>query len=210
MIETRIERKLASLMCVIFATHLVMFLYGMYAGAIMYKIGPKVFNIGNVILDLPIISCTFIIASNKNLFVTPAARIASWIFFGLQTFSLFNTLCYIVFDNNIPGLIGSTANLFFPIIFACSIIWFYASLRMWLPLKIVSIISALPPIASGILLYQVVDKDFSDDLMPIYDAIGTTVMINAALYAIALILSIIWAARKPLAPHAQSNPIDII
>lgn len=53
-------------MSVIFATHLVALLYGMYAGAIMYDLGPKVFNIGNIILDLPLIICAFIIASKKS------------------------------------------------------------------------------------------------------------------------------------------------
>lgn len=207
---TQFNKKLATLMCVIFGTQLVALLYGMYAGAIMYDIGPKVFNIGNIILDVPIIVCAFMIASKKSLFLTNSARCASWVYFGLQAFSLFNILCYTIFDNNIPGIIGPTTHIVFPLIYAGSTMWFYASLQMWMPVKISGIISALPSIVSGILLYQVVGKDYSEDLLPIFDAIGTTVIISAVLYAIALILSIVWSLRKPKAPHVQSNPIDII
>lgn len=208
--ETQLNKKLATLMCVIFATHLVALLYGMYAGTIMHNIGPKVFNIGNIILDVPIIICAFIIASKKKLFLTNIAKYASWLFFGLQSFSLFNLLCYTFFDNNIPGLIGPTAHIVFPLIFVCSTVWFYASLHLWMPVKVSGIISALPSIVSGILLYQVVGKDYSDDLLPIYEAIGTNVIFSAILYVIALILSMVWALKKPKAPHVQSNPIDII
>lgn len=207
---TQFNKRLATLMSVIFATHLVALLYGMYAGAIMYDLGPKVFNIGNIILDLPLIICAFIIASKKSLFLTNSAKCASWVYFGLQTFSLFNLLCYTIFDNNIPGVIGPTTHIVFPLIYACTTVWFYASLHLWMPVKISGIISALPAIVSGVLLYQVVSKDYSDDLLPIFDAIGTTVIISAVLYAIALILSIIWALRKPIAPHVQSTPIDLI
>lgn len=208
--ETQINKRLAILMCVIFATHLAALLYGMYAGAIMYDLGAKIFNVGNIILELPIIICAFLIASEKKLFRTPEARIASWVFFGFQSFNLFNMLYYCIWDNNIFGIVGPSAHIIWPVVFAGSSIWFYVSLKMWSPVKISSIISALPPIVSGILLYQVVGKDYADDLLPIFNAIGTTVLISAILYAITLILSIIWALKKPLAPHVQSNPIDLI
>jgi len=81
---------------------------------------------------------------------------------------------------------------------------------MWSPLKIVGIISALPPIVSGTLLYQVVGKDYSENLLSIFDAIGTTVWISAILYALALILSIIWALKKRIAPSMQNDFIDAI
>ena len=210
MSETHSNKKLATLMCVIFATNLVALLYGIYGGAIMYDFGLKVFNIGNIILDVPIIVCAFIIASKKNLFLTNSAKCASWVYFGLQTFSLFNILCYTIFDNNIPSIIGPTSHIIFPLILACSAVWFYASLHMWMLVKIFGIISALPAIVSGILLYQVVGKDYSDDLLPIFDAIGTTAIISVVLYAVALFLSIVWAFRKPIAPHVQSTPLDII
>lgn len=208
--EAQSNKKLATLMCVIFAANIVALLYGMYAGAIMYNIGPTVFNIGYVILDMPIIVCAFVVASKKNLFLTNRAKCATWVYFGLQTFSLLNILCYTIFDNNVPGIIGPSAHIIFPLIYACSTVWFYASLHMWTPVKITGIISALPAIVTGILLYQVVGKDYSDDLLPIFDAIYTTDIISVILYAIALILSVVWAFRKPIAPHVQSNPIDII
>lgn len=43
--ETQSNKKLATLMCVIFATNLVALLYGIYGGAIMYDFGAKVFNL---------------------------------------------------------------------------------------------------------------------------------------------------------------------
>lgn len=206
----RIDKKLAILMCVIFSTHLIELIYGVYAGSIMYNFGAKVFSIGRIIFDLSVIVCAYVIASKKVLYLTERAKIASWVFFGLQIFRLFNILCYTVFDNNVSVIIGPAANIIFSCIFACSTVWFYASLHMWAPAKIFGIISALPPIASGILVYQIVAKDYSEDLLPIFDAIATTAWISAALYTIALILSIIWALRKPFYPNVQSNPIDII
>lgn len=208
--ETQKHKKLAILMCVIFATHLVALIFGMFAGTIMYNMGPKVFYIGKIILELPIIISALLIATRKDLILTISAKVATWTFFGFQTFGLINILCYFICDNNIYGIIGQSAHILLPVLYACSAIWFYAALQMWLPLKITAIISAIPPIASGILLYQVAGKDYSDDLMPLINAISTTACISAALYAISLILSIVWIFIKPLAPHAKSNPINII
>jgi len=64
--NTPINKKLATLMCFIFGTHLASLLYGMYAGLIMTEIGPKVFNIGNLIHEIPIIICAFLIATNNH------------------------------------------------------------------------------------------------------------------------------------------------
>ena len=207
--ESYINKKLATLISIVFATHLVSLVYGMYAGAIMYKLTPVIFNVGNMILDLPIIIAAYIIASKKALYRTSTAKLFSWIFFGLETFGLLNLLAYVVFDNNLSGLMGTSAHIIFPIIFAASTILFYATLPMWKPVKIVGIISALPSIANGILLFQIVGKDYSEDFLPIFNALGTIVWVNLVLNAAALILSIIWALKKPVVPSMKQT-IDAI
>lgn len=189
---------------------MIALVYGMFAGTIMYKMTPAIFNAGNLILDLPIIIAAFIIASHKDLYKTNFAKLFSWIFFGFQTFSLLNLLSYMVIDNNLSGIMGSSAHIVFPLVFAVSTALFYATLRMWPPVKIVGILSVLPSIANGIFLYQVVGKDYSEDLLPIFDAIGTTLWVNLVLYAVALILSIIWALKKPVAPSMRAQTIDAI
>lgn len=208
--ESYNNKKLATLICIIFATHLVALVYGMYAGAIMYRLPPVIFNVGNMILDLPIIISAYIIASQKDLYATSTAKLFSWIFFGLQSFGLLNFLSYVVFDNNLSGLMGSSAHIIFPIVYAASTVLFYATLRMWNPVKIVGILSTLPSIINGIFLFQVVGKDYSEDLLPIFNAIGTTSWVNMGLYAAALILSIIWALKRPVVPSMRSQTIDAI
>lgn len=210
MSDSPTERKLGTLLCVIFATHFISILYGIYGGAFIYKLGQSFFSIGNIILSLPIIISAFLISSNPQISSTRNSRIFSWIFFGLQTFSLFNWLCYLIFDNNIPGCIGDTSQILFPIIYAASTILFYVNLRMWKPIMIVGCFSAIPSIINGLLIYQIAGKDFSEDLMTIYNAIGSISIISAVLYLASLILSIIWTIKKPKTPSAQTNPIDLI
>lgn len=81
---------------------------------------------------------------------------------------------------------------------------------MWKPIMIVGCFSAIPSIINGLLIYQIAGKDFSEDLMTIYNAIGSISIISAVLYLASLILSIIWTIKKPKTPSAQTNPIDLI
>ena len=209
--ESYINKKLATLISIVFATQLVALVYGMYAVDIMYKLDitskltPVIFNVGNMILYLPIIIAAYIIASQKDLYRNSTAKLFSWIFFGLETFGFLDLLSYVVFDNNLSGLMGSSGHIIITNIYATFTILFYATLPMWNPVKIAGIISGLPSIVIGILRFQIVSKGYSEDVWSIIDTIETIVWVKLVLKATALILSIIWASKKPVVPSMKQT-----
>lgn len=191
-----INKKLAGLMCIIFATHLLTLLYNSFGWLVMSTPDKNVYNIIHVILIFPILIAAYLIATKENLFITKAAKITSMLFFGIQIFYILNNLCNMFFGNYILGLIGNFANITIQSLFLIITVLFYILLPLWKPVKTLGVISTILSIVPGVLFILPKCMESTNSFGGLFYAVGTTVWIEVLLYAAALILSIIWASRK--------------
>lgn len=156
------------------------------------------------------------IATNKSVRPAISGRIGAYILSLL--FAIFTVNLIISFaDINIFNLIGKYSGIVVSLIEAVAAALLFFSIKAWLPVKISATIYWLPSIVSSFFFAKIKDaaalaeKTADYTIMErIFNATEICDYFSLALSILTIILTIIWMNMKTIAPHAQSNSIDII
>ncbi len=156
------------------------------------------------------------IATKKNMVIELLGRVGAGIL--ALVFAIFTiNLLLSFFDINIYNSIGQYFGIAVGIIQIIAAALLFLNIKAWLPVKISATLYWLPGLCSSFFYAKVKDafelaektSDYSV-VERIFNATAICEYFSLALSILTIVLTIVWLTKKPLAPHAQSNPIDII
>lgn len=203
--NSAVNKKIGTLLAVVFTAHIVNVLCNMSAGLIIINLGMAFYASVNIILDLAVTVPVLIFALRHELSYTHTSRVFSWVYFILSAFSMLNTISAIVFGKSSMSSMGACAHIAVPLVLGTAAFLFFAYLPLWRPLKITCCLSVFPSIVSGIVLYQTYGTAYlSEGIILSVKILTASTVCSLAIYIVALVLSIILAALKP-APSARQN-----
>ncbi len=118
---------------------------------------------------------------------------------------------------NIFASIGNYAGVVISSIQLIAAAMLFLTVKAWIPVKVTAFLFWIPGLCASFYFSELKAASElaqkTDDwsvMHKILNAVDTCDYISLALAVLTVILAIVWIVRKPKAPHAQNNPIDII
>lgn len=156
------------------------------------------------------------IANKKNMVSKLLGRVGAGIL--ALIFAIFAiNLILSFFDINIYNSLGQYFGIVVGSIQIIAAALLFLNLKAWLPIKISATLYWWPGLCSSFFYakvndaYKLAEKTSDYSVVErIFNAMEICEYFSLALSILTITLTIVWLTKKPLAPHAQSNPIDII
>lgn len=215
MARSSYRKQIGTVMCAFF---------GVITFGCVYQLISNKFNLYNpsispvIWIVSDILCCGFMayLTTKKDMLPTLLGKVGAGILafiFALFTVNLFLSF----FEIYIFNILGQYSGIVVSIIEVVAAALLFFGIKAWLPVKIFALLYWIPGLCSSFYLAKIKEaaelaektSDYTV-MVRIFNATEICDYFSLALSVLTIVLTIIWMAKKPIAPHAQSNTIDLI
>lgn len=198
--------------------------FGVITFGCLYQLISNKFNLYNpsispiiwIVYDVICCAVMAYLATKKDMLPTLLGKVGAGILALL--FAIFTVNLFLSFSEiNIFKIIGQYSGIVVSVIEIGAAALLFFSVKAWLPVKISAFLYWIPGLCSSFYLSKIkeaaelAEKTSDYTVMErIFNASQICDYFALALSVLTIVLTIIWMTKKPIAPHAQSNTIDLI